>query len=113
MWDANRVDASPKEGDSEVWEFVNDGGVEHPAHPHLINFRVMERNGRAPLAHERGWKETVAVGPFETVRVLMKWPKVPVTPGSTSPWLRKYPFHCHQLEHEDHMMMVQFEVTKP
>lgn len=112
-WDANRIDARPREGDAEVWEFVNAQGVEHPAHPHLINFRVMERNGRAPLVHERGWKDTVAVGPFETVRVLMKWPKAPVETGSTSPWVRKYPFHCHQLEHEDHMMMLQYELLPP
>ena len=112
-WDANRIDASPREGDAEVWEFVNAGGVEHPAHPHLINFRVMERNGKAPHAHEKGWKDTVSVGPFETVRVLTKWPKAPIEPGSSSPFVRRYPFHCHQLEHEDHMMMLQFELNAP
>ncbi len=110
MWDGNRIDAAPREGDAEVWEFVNAQGVEHPAHPHLVNFRVMERDGRAPRPHEKGWKDTVFVGPFETVRVLTKWPKVPVEPGSTSPFVRRYPFHCHQLEHEDHMMMLQFKV---
>ena len=109
-WDADRIDAAPREGDAEVWEFVNAGGVEHPAHPHLINFRVMERDGRPPRPHEKGWKDTVSVGPFETVRVLTKWPRVPVEPGSTSPFVRRYPFHCHQLEHEDHMMMLQFKV---
>lgn len=113
MWDAGRVDATPREGDAEVWEFENKTGVDHPAHPHLFNFRVMERDGRAPRDYEKGWKDTVSVGPFETVRVLTKFPRVPVQPNNTSPWARKYPFHCHQLEHEDHMMMLQFEVKAP
>jgi len=111
MWDENRIDADPREGETEVWEFVNNGGVEHPAHVHLTNFKVLDRNGNAPFAYENGWKETVSVGPFQTVRVLIKWPEVPVE--SKSPYARRFPFHCHQLAHEDHMMMAQFEVGEP
>ena len=111
MWDEDRIDAAPREKETEIWEFVNEGGVEHPAHVHLVNFKVLDRNGNPPFAYENGWKEMVSVEPFQTVRVLIKWPKVPV--GSKSPYVRRYPFHCHQLAHEDHMMMAQFKVKEP
>lgn len=111
-WDAERIDERPREGDVEIWEFTNNaGGWTHPVHVHLTNFRVLSRNGRPPFVHERGFKETVNVGRNETVRVLMKWPKVPVGP-EPGEFVRRYPFHCHNLEHEDHDMMLQFAVGK-
>lgn len=112
IWDEDRIDAAPREGETEIWEFVNATGVEHPAHVHLTNFKVLDRNGAPPQPYENGWKETVTVGGFQTVRVLIKWPRVPVERGSRSPYIRRYPFHCHQLQHEDHMMMAQFRVGK-
>jgi FtsP/CotA-like multicopper oxidase with cupredoxin domain len=111
-WDAGRIDERPREGDTEIWEFTNNaGGWTHPVHVHLTNFRVLDRNGKPPKLHEVGFKETVNVGRNETVRVLMKWPKVPVGP-QPGEFVRRYPFHCHNLEHEDHDMMLQFKVDK-
>ena len=112
IYDENRIDAFPREGTTEVWKFDNGFGWSHPVHVHLVNFKILDRDGRAPKAHERGWKETVHLGPGEKVRVLMKWPKVPVgpTPGK---FLTRYAFHCHNLEHEDHDMMTQFRVDAP
>ena len=112
IYDENRIDAFPREGTTEVWEFSNGWGWSHPVHLHLVNFKILDRNGRAPRAHERGWKETVDLGPGERVRVLIKWPKVPVgpTPGK---FLTRYAYHCHNLEHEDHDMMAQFQVVAP
>jgi FtsP/CotA-like multicopper oxidase with cupredoxin domain len=108
-YDSTRFDATPKEGTTEIWSFSTGHGWSHPVHVHLTNFKILDRNGRAPLAHEQGWKDTVALGPDETIRVLIKWPKVPLgpTPGN---FTRRYVFHCHNLEHEDHDMMSQFKV---
>src|SRR3712207_7218494 len=54
------IDAAPREGDVEIWEFVNNGGGwVHPIHSHLTDFKVLSRNGRPPHPWERGWKETV------------------------------------------------------
>ncbi|MCW2600370.1 MAG: Bilirubin oxidase [Frankiales bacterium] len=103
LFDGARIDATPKRGSTEIWEFVNDsGGCRHPIHIHLIQYRVLDRNGRPPKPYENGPKDTVTLGPDQTVRVAMKW---------SSQFLGTYVFHCHNLSHEDHMMMTQFEVV--
>jgi spore coat protein A, manganese oxidase len=100
-WDANRIDAKPTQNAYEIWEFVNPGsGWIHPVHPHLIKFQILSRNGKKPPCHQRGWKDVVMVHEFETVRVMMKF----------KPHKGIYMMHCHNLVHEDHMMMTQFEV---
>ncbi|MEK6449658.1 multicopper oxidase family protein [Priestia aryabhattai] len=84
----------------EIWELVNLTPGIHPIHIHLVNFRVLDRynqNGNlvAPLPADFGLKDTVLVGPGETVRIIMKF----------HPFYGNYVWHCHRLEHEDHDMM--------
>jgi spore coat protein A, manganese oxidase len=95
------VIANPGLNDVEIWELRNkSGGWFHPVHIHLIDFRILDRNGRPPFAYELGPKDTVYVGENETVRVIARF----------GPHLGRYMMHCHNLVHEDHDMMVQFEV---
>jgi len=111
IWDPDRIDAAPREGEVEVWEFVNkSGGWIHPIHLHMANFRILSRDGKAPRPWERGWKETVFLDGNETARVLIKFPRVPVESGLPGPFSRRFAYHCHVTEHEDHDMMLQFEV---
>jgi FtsP/CotA-like multicopper oxidase with cupredoxin domain len=85
----------------EVWEIENrSGGWFHPVHVHLVDFKILSRNGRAPFPQELGPKDVVYVGEGETVRLLMKF----------GPHRGRYMLHCHNLPHEDHDMMVQFRV---
>jgi spore coat protein A, manganese oxidase len=110
-FDGNRIDAQPRVGDTEIWTLRNDsGGWLHPVHIHLLNFQVLDRNGKPPLPQEAGWKETIRVGPDETVRVIMKWPPIPDNGGVVASFRNRYVFHCHNLEHEDHDMMLQLKV---
>jgi spore coat protein A len=103
-FDPMRVDASPRLGDVEVWRFLNRGllgrTMLHPVHTHLAPFQVFRRNGRAPLAQEGGWKDTVAIGKGEEVEVLIRW----------NGYRGRYLLHCHNLEHEDHTMMARVDV---
>jgi FtsP/CotA-like multicopper oxidase with cupredoxin domain len=99
-WNPARVDANPNQCDIELWRFVNTGGWTHPVHVHLVDFRVVDRNGLAPFPYEKGWKDVVILNPFETVRVVAKF----------APHRGKYMMHCHNIVHEDHDMMTQFEV---
>jgi len=95
------VSANPGLNDTEIWEFANSsGGWFHPIHVHLVDFKVLTRNSAAPFAYEKGPKDVVYVGEGETVRVVAKF----------GPHKGKYMMHCHNLVHEDHDMMVQFEV---
>ncbi|GAA1770043.1 multicopper oxidase family protein [Kocuria aegyptia] len=97
----SKVAAEVPLGATEIWEFENSsGGWFHPMHIHLVDFKILSRNGRAPFAYEKGPKDTVYVGEGETVRLLMKF----------GPHEGKYMVHCHNLVHEDHDMMVQYRV---
>ncbi len=113
IFDTNRIDAAPREGSTEIWEFVNNGGGwVHPIHLHLANFQILDRNGRTPPPWERGvWKETVFLDGGDTVRVLIKFPTVPRGPHPGD-FVDRYAFHCHLIEHEDHDMMLQFAMMK-
>lgn len=96
-----RLFANPQQGDVEIWDVENSsGGWFHPLHIHLIDFRVLSRNGLPPRPEERGPKDVVYVGENETVRLLMKFEHED----------GRYMIHCHNLSHEDHDMMVQYQV---
>jgi spore coat protein A, manganese oxidase len=100
-WDPNRVDANPGLGDVEIWRLYNKaGGWFHPVHIHLIDFQILSRNGKPPFPYEVGWKDVVYVGENEDVRVI----------GKFGPHLGRYMMHCHNLDHEDFDMMIQWEV---
>lgn len=99
--------ANPELNAVEIWEIRNDsGGWHHPLHIHLVDFRVLDRvydrkgQPKPPLPHEVGPKDVVFVGENERVRVLARF----------GPHPGRYMVHCHNLVHEDHDMMGQFEV---
>jgi spore coat protein A len=95
------VFANPQVGDVEIWEVENkSGGWFHPLHVHLVDFQVLSRNGRPAPAHERGPKDVVYIGEGETVKLIMRF----------GPEHGRYMIHCHNLSHEDHDMMTQFQV---
>ncbi len=99
VFDPERIDARPELGSTEVWRFITD--VHHPVHLHLAHFKVLSRNGDEPLRTDAGWKDTVDVPPGRITRVLVRF----------DGYRGKYVFHCHNLEHEDMMMMANFEVV--
>ena len=95
------LEAHPGFNDVEIWEFKNDsGGWFHPVHIHLIDFKILDRNGRPPFDYEKAPKDVVYLGENETVRVIARFERQ----------VGRYMMHCHNLVHEDHDMMVQFEV---
>jgi FtsP/CotA-like multicopper oxidase with cupredoxin domain len=65
-----------------------------------VDFRILDRNGQPPFPYELGPKDVAYVGEGETVRVIMRF----------GPHAGRYMMHCHNLVHEDHDMMHQFEV---
>jgi spore coat protein A len=100
-FDPARIDATPRLGATEIWSFNNRSTMAHPMHIHNVMFQILDRNGVAPSPGEAGWKDTVRVGPRERVRVIAKF----------TDYTGIYVFHCHNLEHEDRMMMGQFQVV--
>ena len=93
--------ANPAPHDIEIWELQNPhGGWFHPVHIHLVDFRILDRNGQPPYDFEQGPKDVAYVAENETVRVIMKFEYQ----------TGRYMMHCHNLVHEDHDMMAQFLV---
>ena len=102
-------------GSREVWEIKNSPiSMPHAMHLHGFRFRVLRRQGTygaaralatAPggrLATDLGLKDTVVLWPNETV-----WLGVDFILPAQTPFggAQRYMFHCHNLEHEDGMMM--------
>lgn len=103
IYDKSRIDETVQSGTTEIWEFDNSKGDEpHPMHIHALQFQVLDRTGgrNGLISTESGWKDTVMLLPGEKVRVI-------ITFGQNK---GKYVLHCHNLEHEDDGMMLQFEI---
>jgi len=105
-----------KRGAVEIWSISNPAlGMPHPMHIHGFSFQVLERIGSPPqiaamarfgqgrTVSDLGWKDTVLVWPGETVRVAIDF-------AHDYPGDQTYVFHCHNLEHEDGGMMINFRV---
>ncbi|WP_285473169.1 multicopper oxidase domain-containing protein [Actinoplanes sp. NBRC 101535] len=94
---ADRLDASVPLGETEIWSIKVD--PEHPFHPHLGHFRILDRNGEPPEPQDSGWKDTVQIR-AGVVRVAIRF----------NTYTGRYVLHCHNLEHGDMMMMANYEV---
>jgi blue copper oxidase len=105
-----------KRGAVEVWSISNPTvGMPHPMHIHGFSFQVLERlNSPPPLqamarfgkgrtVSDLGWKDTVLVWPGETVRIAIDF-------AHDFPGNQTYVFHCHNLEHADAGMMINYRV---
>lgn len=105
-----------KRGAVEIWRISNPTlGMPHPMHIHGFSFQVLERLnsppqwsgmarfGKGRTVSDLGWKDTVLVWPGETVRIAIDF-------AHDFPGDQTYVFHCHNLEHEDAGMMINFRV---
>jgi FtsP/CotA-like multicopper oxidase with cupredoxin domain len=103
MFEMGRIDEQVPLGDLEIWTFVNESGLPHPVHLHATHFRVLSRSGGRGQVFpwESGRKDTVLLHPFETVRVALRF----------TAHRGLFLLHCHNLEHEDHGMMMNFQVV--
>jgi FtsP/CotA-like multicopper oxidase with cupredoxin domain len=99
-----RVDAVVLADSTEIWEV--DGFVPHDFHIHGVGFRVIDYAGGPPPPQIDGWKDTVYIPPFQTVRLLVPF-------GNYTDPHHPYMYHCHIMQHEDAGMMGQFVVIRP
>jgi FtsP/CotA-like multicopper oxidase with cupredoxin domain len=89
----------------EVWELINDsGGWAHPIHIHFEEGRVIEKRVDKRIVpiplHEQGRKDIFDLGPNTSMKVLLRF----------RDFTGKYIMHCHNLIHEDHAMMVRWDI---
>ena len=91
---------------TEIWSITSTSNFSHPFHIHDVQFNILTRNGAAPPAYEKGWKDVVLVKNGETVRFIAKF-------NDYSDSLHPFMYHCHIALHEDDGMMGQFIVKNP
>jgi FtsP/CotA-like multicopper oxidase with cupredoxin domain len=99
----DRIEFAVPRGETEIWEFVSEGGAPHPIHVHGASFQILARRGGRNRLYpwEQGWKDTVLLQDDERVEVAIRFDS----------YAGIYLLHCHKLEHEDGGMMLNFEVT--
>jgi len=103
-FDPSRVDFRIKRGTTEIWRIYNgDTAIDlaHTFHMHLVQFRVLDRDGKPPTADDAGRKDTIVVPAGSTVRVQ----------ATFTDYLGRYMYHCHFLEHSSLGMMAQMEIV--
>jgi FtsP/CotA-like multicopper oxidase with cupredoxin domain len=108
LFDPEVVSAFIKQNTAEEWTLQSAGGWQHPIHIHMEEFLVLARDGKAPPADERGRKDVVRIGDGSVgtdntgeLRLSMQF----------RDFLGDYPMHCHNTVHEDHAMMIRFQVV--
>ena len=100
----------------ELWDIQNaQRSMPHPMHLHGFSFQVVSRHNSpnqvrqlaqdasGRLITDLGWKDTILVWPGETVRIAIDF-------TNTFKGDQIYLFHCHNLEHEDQGMMLNYRV---
>jgi len=102
FFDCDRPAALIPKGAGEIWTLQNSsGGWQHPIHIHQEEFLILARNGRPPAPGERGRKDVVRLGFNDEIRVFKRFRDT----------LERYPMHCHNTVHEDHAMMVRWDIV--
>lgn len=106
LMDVESPRAEIVKGSAEIWELVNpSGGWAHPIHIHFEEGRILSKTVDGidvPIpVHEQGRKDVFVLEKNTTMRVLIRF----------RDFTGKYVMHCHNLTHEDHAMMVRFDVT--
>ena len=93
-------DAPVKVGELQVWDIVNETGMDHPFHLHGFFFQVVAIDG-APTPTGRGrTRSTSSARAAVTIAF-----RADDRPGE---WM----YHCHILEHHAAGMMGHFEVVR-
>jgi FtsP/CotA-like multicopper oxidase with cupredoxin domain len=118
--DPRRISAAPQlatgptpagaagEAPVEIWKIVGGGGWSHPVHIHFEEGVILTKDGLPPPEYER-WarKDMYRVGPGEdTAREMEVALRFRNFAGT-------YMQHCHNTQHEDHAMLLRYDVEFP
>jgi bilirubin oxidase len=103
MYDINLINDTMQVGTVETWTIMNASNLAHPMHIHGVSFYMLERNMQPPPLEEQGPKDVVLIGSGEQVQLIMKFDH------ASNGW--PFMYHCHNLMHEDNMMMLQYIVV--
>jgi FtsP/CotA-like multicopper oxidase with cupredoxin domain len=99
--DCDEVRVHVKQDSVEQWNITNNsGGWQHPAHIHFEEFQFLSINGAAPPLNLGGRKDVIRLEHNMHTENFFRF----------RDFHGKYPFHCHNVVHEDHAMMLIWEI---
>lgn len=87
---------------AEKWILQNNsGGWQHPIHIHMEEFQIVKSNGDStPPSIEKSRKDVVRLRTNDERELFFRF----------RDFRNDYPMHCHNTIHEDHAMMLLFDV---
>ena len=109
FFDENIIDAAIPMGSEEVWTIQNPGGSwRHPVHIHYEEHRMLTRNG-TPVkpntqlngAIDYSRRDVINLQTNDETRLFMRFRDMK----------GRYVMHCHNVVHEDHAMMIRWDIT--
>ena len=108
--DPRRLTAAPSKnsGGLEIWRLVNSGTWSHPVHIHFEEGIILRRDGKTPPDWEK-WarKDVYRIGPQPDsgtlVEIALRFREFAGT----------YMEHCHNTQHEDHAMLLRWDIEHP
>ncbi|MEE8524824.1 MAG: multicopper oxidase domain-containing protein, partial [Thermoanaerobaculia bacterium] len=95
-------------GTIEIWELTSGGGWSHPVHVHFEEGVILSRGGEPPPEWEK-WarKDVYRLGPqddsTDEVEFAIRFREFAGT----------YMEHCHNTQHEDHAMLLRWDIEHP
>jgi FtsP/CotA-like multicopper oxidase with cupredoxin domain len=99
----NRISAQPTPGTAEVWTLVNDGGDwDHPVHVHFEECQTLARSGGLSQAEALARKDVWRLHPDGRVTLFLQFRE----------FFGMYMEHCHNTTHEDHAMLLRWELDR-
>ncbi|NOT39619.1 MAG: multicopper oxidase domain-containing protein [Alphaproteobacteria bacterium] len=106
--DIHRIDAAPNKGDVEIWRVSTDGGWAHPVHIHFEEGQIIGRDGGAPKIWEKWARKDLytignEAGLARTFDIALRFRE----------FMGTYMEHCHNTQHEDHRMLLRWDIKNP
>jgi len=87
----------------EHWILTNlSGDWEHPIHIHLEEGQIVTRNRVGPQPFEQSRKDVYHLHQGERIELFYRF----------RDYTGRYPIHCHNTVHEDHAMMMRWEIQQ-
>lgn len=106
LMDPNNVDARIESGSAEIWTIRNAGDTwTHPIHTHFEEFRIIEKNGMPVSGNDplNVPKDVIELGPKDEIKFFSRW----------RDFKGRHVMHCHNVVHEDHAMMIRWDMVEP
>jgi FtsP/CotA-like multicopper oxidase with cupredoxin domain len=104
FFNCNEVRFKVKQNSIEHWNLENSsGGWQHPIHIHFEEFQTLLINGQVPNNNNLvkvGRKDVFRLEHNTEAKLFFRF----------RDFLGRYPMHCHNTIHEDHAMMLRFDI---